>query len=1060
MARRWFGLQSDEGPRAGWMVLYSLAAVGGVIITGSLVSRALFLSALPAEDIPYKYLLPPLMLILVSSVYAKLSARWSRPQLIYGVATLSALGIIGARWLLATEVHSFTLLCSLYVFIDVVSALVILQFWTFAGDLFTAREARRVFPLITAGSTLSNLLFGIGLSAAATTIDPGDLLLVMVLSLGIIIAVTTRLAPQILTVAATPDDRTPGSTPTRADLRIHPLLPTVAGLVLLVTIVSNIADYQLDLALQRHFDQDSGGMLGFLGAFRFWSGLGACALQFLVARRLLERFGVGAALLLLPVAIAGGSVAILLTGGALWAVSVPRGSDVVLKYTIHDASLNLLFLPIPDSLRAAAKAWIEGILKPPVAAGLALLFLWAGPDTTPQAWAVPVLVLVALWLWLGRRAARLYIEGLARSLQLRRLDLTQVPLRLTDDSTIGVIRRALDTDDALKITQAIGWIEQMGAEQWRTELIVLTHHRSPDVRQSALRTLGTAGLGEDEAVTQILRSSLTDPDAAVRRAAIDGLGQVSDLLIDDLRQAAADDVPHVQYAALEALARHGDSAALQQLESELSGHGPQRSLALVALAGGGNISAQRWHHWLASDDADILRAALQVLPPQEDVPWHRLEGLLQSRLLRGPARDALRRCAQHNPDGLLALCHETGLASRRRARLIRLLGEVEHGHVHASLLQLTRETDEILRGAAVAALLNRRHHRHDDRIRKQAIVAGLDLELSGAEARRRQIGMLGSGDDGLLKEALHQRQTLGLDRALMWCDLGHDKLAHRWLADSLHGEDRRRRGAALELLDEVLDHEQAQRLLALLESGSATVETDALPLLSELAVDEDPWLRACALRVIGQRQIDSLAPVVGDSLRDQDARVREAALEATIDLPTGAPNPVVDDVLSDADYVQENPLCRRILDPPPAGARAMPLSSFEKVFFLRSVALFSPLTGEEIAALAQIVEERELAAGDQFITRGEEGDCLFVIVEGEARVDLISTERHLGPREVIGELAILAHRPRSADCFAKSDMLLLRIDQTAFWDLLETRQEIAIQIMKVLVERYVPADEA
>ena len=37
-------------------------------------------------------------------------------------------------------------------------------------------------------------------------------------------------------------------------------------------------------------------------------------------------------------------------------------------------------------------------------------------------------------------------------------------------------------------------------------------------------------------------------------------------------------------------------------------------------------------------------------------------------------------------------------------------------------------------------------------------------------------------------------------------------------------------------------------------------------------------------------------------------------------------------------------------------------------------------------------------------------------------------------------------------------MLLLHIDQVAFWELLETRQEIAMQIMKVLVERYVPAE--
>ncbi|MBT7860128.1 MAG: cyclic nucleotide-binding domain-containing protein [Gemmatimonadetes bacterium] len=1052
---RWFGLHPGEGARAGWMVLYLLAAVGGVIITGSLVSRALFLSALPAEDIPYKYLLPPLALILVSAAYARLSSRWSRPQLIYLVCTLSAIGIFGVRWLLGIQTHSFWLLCGLYIFIDVVSALVILQFWTFAGDLFTAREARRVFPLITAGSTLSNLLFGLGLSAAATRVDPGELLLIMVASLASIVVVTSRLAPSTLTPTGGGAQK-PATTPTRADLHSHPLLPAVAGLILLVTVVSNIADYQLDLALQRHFVGDGRGMLSFLGGFRFWSGLGACVLQFFFARRLLERFGVGAALLLLPVAIAGGSLAILLTGGALWAVSVPRGSDVVLKYTIHDASLNLLFLPIPDTLRAAAKTWIEGVLKPPVATALALLFLWAGPDTTPQAWAAPVLILVIIWLWLGRRAARLYVEGLAQSLQMRRLDLTQVPLRLTDESTIGVIRRALDADDALKTTQAIGWIEQMGASQWRDELVALARHSDAAVRTAALGALAEAELSDEEA-TKTLRLALTDDNATVRRAAVDGLGTLTDTLITDLQRASDDPAAQVRYSALRVLARHGDTQALQQLEQQLRDPGPERPMALAALAEGGHLSGAQLQTWLGADDADTLRAALDALPTKEPTPWRRLAQLLLSPAVRGNARDALRRCARQDPEGMLALCRDETLPPRHRAHLVRLLAGVDHGQVHAALVDLSLARDERLRGAAVAALLSRRRHVSTP-MANQTIDAGLTTELSAAETRQQQIRALGDGDDGLLGEALQQRQSQSLDRALMWCDLGHGNLAHRWLTDSLQGDDPRRRGAALELLDEVLDHEHARRLLALLETGGNDTRHDPIPVLRSLVADEDAWLRAGAVRAIGQRHVSILASSVGTALRDDDSRVREAALEAVVDLSGVTTIPAVDDVLQDADYVRDNPLCPRITNPPPPGTRAMPLSTFEKVFFLRSVPLFSPLTGEEISALAQIVEEQDLTAGDQFITRGEEGDCLYVVVEGQARIDLITTQRHLGPREVIGELAILAHRPRSADCFADTDMLLLRIARDPFWELLETRPEITMQIMKVLVERYVPED--
>ena len=65
-------------------------------------------------------------------------------------------------------------------------------------------------------------------------------------------------------------------------------------------------------------------------------------------------------------------------------------------------------------------------------------------------------------------------------------------------------------------------------------------------------------------------------------------------------------------------------------------------------------------------------------------------------------------------------------------------------------------------------------------------------------------------------------------------------------------------------------------------------------------------------------------------------------------------------------------------------------------------------------------------------------------------------ERSLTSREVIGELAVLTEQPRSADCTAVGRVVALRIDKTNFWQLMKEQPQVAIEVMKVLVERYVP----
>ena len=241
-------IEPGEGLRAGLMLLYSIAVVGGVIITGQLVSRALFLSNLPGSAIPYKFILPPLVLMLVAAAYTRVASRLRRDRLIVVSCVLMLIGVVLFRLVLETRYqHDFATLCALFVFFDVIGAIAILQLWTFAGDLFNPREARRLFPLIAGGGTLSNILFGAALSFLATEVAPANLIFIMMGGLVCCMFCAGILGSQcrdVLEAAVEdpPDQKAPSGNRAsiRADVREvlqSPLLVALGSIVVVVELV-------------------------------------------------------------------------------------------------------------------------------------------------------------------------------------------------------------------------------------------------------------------------------------------------------------------------------------------------------------------------------------------------------------------------------------------------------------------------------------------------------------------------------------------------------------------------------------------------------------------------------------------------------------------------------------------------------------------------------------------------------------------------------------------------------------------------------------------------------
>ena len=127
------------------------------------------------------------------------------------------------------------------------------------------------------------------------------------------------------------------------------------------------------------------------------------------------------------------------------------------------------------------------------------------------------------------------------------------------------------------------------------------------------------------------------------------------------------------------------------------------------------------------------------------------------------------------------------------------------------------------------------------------------------------------------------------------------------------------------------------------------------------------------------------------------------------------------------------------------------LSTIEKVIILKSVSIFAQVPDYTLAALATILEDIEVTAGDAIFTKGEMGTAMYIIAVGDVRVhDGDHTFAHMGTREVFGEMALFDAEPRSASVSATDDTLLLRLNQDDFFDLLEEHSMIARGVIQVL----------
>jgi CRP-like cAMP-binding protein len=121
---------------------------------------------------------------------------------------------------------------------------------------------------------------------------------------------------------------------------------------------------------------------------------------------------------------------------------------------------------------------------------------------------------------------------------------------------------------------------------------------------------------------------------------------------------------------------------------------------------------------------------------------------------------------------------------------------------------------------------------------------------------------------------------------------------------------------------------------------------------------------------------------------------------------------------------------------------------------LKRVPLFSNLSKSELDFVATRADEVETKAGKKLTTQGRPGDSFYILLGGEAYVDVDGKPRRtLKSGDFFGEISMLDRGLASATVTTKTDAKLLVMSHAQFRDAIKGSDGLLVKVLAAMGER-------
>jgi ATP:ADP antiporter, AAA family len=1086
----WLDVRADESQFVLLLLVHSFF-IGITRTFADAAANSLFLVQFSAQDFPYLYIGSSITLTIMGFIYSFLERRVSlRPFLIGNLGFIFAFLCV-SRVLLA-QTNARWPAFALVIGFEALWVLTSLEFWGLAGRIFTVRQGKRLFGLIGTGGVVATVIGGLTVPLIVPVLGTPNLLLLAAGGIAVALAFMLRIFRLMDTEATVPlipaEDNRQSQPRSYRDL----LKNRYVVLIFALAAFAMIGRYFVDNAFYDQAQLQYGGgdqLAGFLGVFLAISGFLTLVSRVFVSRLLLGHYGVIAGLLVLPVMLLLGAGAVIVTGSVFgaavpaifWLVAMTRLIDKVLRFSIHRASVQVLYQPLPVGQRLWVQTTSESIVEAIAGgiAGIALLVLHSALTFGAVQINLGLVIILVGWIAIVVLLNRQYVIVLMKALTSRRFGRTS--LTLEDGSSIAVLNKGLESPYAAEVIYSLNMLEQIEHKNLGDALIDLLRHPAPEVRQDVLARIERHGIKSATARIYELVNSESVPSIrgmALRTWAMLGGTEIYLQLMPYLEDAEPEVIVGAMIGLLQNGGVEGGTTAGQRLVRLLNSATPaERELAARVL---GETGFRDLHGLVArllrDSDPGVRRAALVAAGKlKHSVLWPLvIEGLVSPEVYPAAISALLNADESIFPQLEQAFIVRNGRHQPREVliRVARVCGRIPDARITLLLQSQIAFPDSRVRDHILAALRLRKYRAHvKDTLTVQEQIVREVEQAAWLLAALNDIGgeTIVFEDAALLCGALTYELGQIRQRIFLLLSFVYDTETVLRARDNLNHASRDTRSYALEILDVLLPQELKAILFPLLDEGSAIQRLERLadqfpqPHLGRderlkailNGVQIERWTKVCALYWVAGLANPEFTDSIKSTLALSDPLIHEMALW-TLNKITSGVYRLSTSSLGEGSSLEWPDTITHMASQIEQGIHGgkMLLLTVEKVIILKTVSIFSETPDALLAEIAALLKEVEVGTGERIIEKGDIGNHLYIIVDGEVRIhDGERTITHLGEREVVGELALLDSEPRNASVTAVEDTLLLRLDQDAFYELINDYPDVVRGIIRVLTRR-------
>ena len=1023
-------------------------SVVAISITGGSARDAFFLNLFDRSYLPLMFVAIALTMVVVITLYKRLiDGRDS-----INVITISGLIFAITIYLIQLNLKGW-FIPILFIWMEVIVSLSILQFWMLAGEIFDPRQAKRIFSIIGAGGSMAGILAGYSLKPFVQIFGSDKLLYLTIF----FIFSSTMFGNLVKSYRKSSDERksqkkiVKKSSFKKRTFEFDPYLKSIAILIGLAAFVSKIIDYQFKMtAVETYPVQDD--LVSFFGTYYMATGMATLIMQFFITGFILSRLGILAGLLILPLFLALGSTGFFISP-ILITVFIAKFSDQVFKFSVNNASQEILWLPVPKEKKKEAKPIIDSAVRATLEGVVGILiFLLVQFNFVPvdrlNLLSVLVIAGVLVWVWNSFRLKDGYVFTLMKAIEKRQLDLEDVEFDVTDNHIINTIDKTLRDKDEMKQLFGLDLLKNMPLEPWKNTLNDLFETGSKMVRRVVLVLSG----GNPSIISNklIYNLAISDDDLAAQAIAFAGERSIAELkphMINNLnsnneklKAASAtallkidinmDEPKEVLRIMLTDSSDKAIIAALDYLHQPMGvltdellikflehDHSKIRESALAIAKNRGveKLLEPIIANLAYPKTAMQARQALSVY--DQDMIFDGLESILKKVETDFFLRLGIIRCLRHFPD-------------ERSAQI--LMGLLDHD----KLLLLSETVDSILGVARKTEL-------------SENFINEISQYLITISKNAYQLNLfrqaLPKGQNGLLiRDHIDSEIRRTISILLKLGVLKNPNIPIETYIQYLSSGDSDLEPFVLEFVDTTFSPDDRKYTIPLIDKEIDISETsedlfkDLIEGFDDLIMiwvyTDHQWKAAVALNYIfSSKREDLLSQIEWERIKDSI---------------------FLKEITIGREYAKQKVklnLPDKLLD---TNEEKQMYSILEKTILLKSVDLFKNIPGDVLTRIAQISEEERPLANTLLFQEGDFGDSMYVLVDGNVKVH--KGDQHivsLGKGTCLGEMALLDQEPRSADVTTEEDSTLLKISQDGFYELMAGNSEIMQQIIKLLSGR-------